>query len=150
MNFFSKLEPKDWLTFAGILVVGLGWFVSSFLQSSRDARNRQAQMVIEYRVRAFQNLASASNRPISDDKTNADNAKKFEDAVTDIELFGTSAEIEAVKDFLNEWNKPQPDGRHRASTDPLLLTLRGSLRKDLNLSSVTEPVRWIRPLGGAT
>jgi hypothetical protein len=66
----------------------------------------------------------------------------MESAIADIQLFGTKNDIELVCSFLNEFAE-----KGHASLDPLLLTLRNSLRSELGYEGVSENVRWFRPEG---
>ncbi len=128
---------------AGSIVAG-GWFIPNRQTSERDNRNREQALMATYLTEAFEMLANAANRSLT-----PEHAKLMENAVTKIQLFGSPEEIRAVNLFLDSWEKPQPDGRPRGNLDPLLLSLRNSLRERLSLPRLDGPVRWIRPLGGA-
>ncbi len=142
------MTEQSWVTlgtgFVATAALVIGWFLNSRLTSNRDDTNRRHQMVTGYLIEAYDELTMASNRDLTPEF-----ARMMESAVAKIQLFGTPEEIQAVHAFLDEWQRPQPDGRPRGSLDPLLLLLRNSLRQEISLPAVAGQVRWIRPLGGA-
>jgi hypothetical protein len=127
------------------VIVAIGWFVTNWQTSNRENRNREQSMMSGYLAEAFEALANAANRP----ELTVEYARLIETAVAKIQLFGNTIEVNAVHLFLDEWEKPQPDGRPRGNLYPLLFALRNSLRQRLSLPPLKTPVRWIRPLGGA-
>jgi hypothetical protein len=142
-----RLEVVHWVTiFTAVIaaiVVMAGWGISSYLTSGRDQRNAQQTQKIGFLIEAYNDLAISSNRAMTPEF-----ARMLESAVAKIQLFGTPDEVIAVHQFLDNWSKPQPDGRPRASVDPLLFLLRNSLRSELRLPAIDSSVRWIRPAGG--
>jgi len=144
----SKLETGHWVSLAtaalAASIVATGWWVTSCFTSQQDMRNTQRAQKLSYLIEAYDQLALASNRA-----PNEEYARMIETAVARIQLFGTPDEINAVHKALDDWSKPEPDGRPRASLDPVLFLLRNSLREELALPPVASNIRWIRPLGGA-
>jgi len=101
------MDTGNWISAIGILVLIGGWFINSYLTSERDANNRQREMIVAYRVEAYQNLALSSNRNLTDEYE-----KKLESAVANIQLLGTPEEIQAVSDFLERvMNSTKNGGR---------------------------------------
>jgi hypothetical protein len=145
------LEIGHWVTIAvGLLAtlgVVLGWFLTSWLTSRRDYRNRQESMIVDYLVEAYESFAMVANRPPTDE--NKEYMRKAELAVVKIQLFGSSDEIRTVQHFLREYAQPQPDNTPRADLNRLLFLLRSSLRDRLALQKIDSPIHWFRPFGGA-
>jgi hypothetical protein len=127
------------------VVVMIGWFITNKFSIERENSNRRAEMRTAYIVDAYERLALAANRP----EITPEFSRMLELAVSKIQLLGDNTEISAVNHFLDTWGTPQPDGRPRGELDPLLFSLRASLRSELSLPKVDGPVRWIRPMGGA-
>jgi hypothetical protein len=141
------LNVSQWIAVISLVTVVLGWFASSWLSSKRERKRRQDEMRLSYLVDAYEKLALASSRALNDEL-----ARSIESAVAKIQLFGTLNDIKLVRQFLDEWRATeQQTGQGRASLDPLLFALRDSVRQELSLPAAPRsPIRWIRPMGGAT
>jgi hypothetical protein len=96
-----------------------------------------------YLVDTYEGLALATNGELSAEEEN-----KMRLALAKIQLFGSKKEIDLVNKFFDEWQRQQPDGRPRASLDPLLFEIRNSIRGRLDLDPVESPIHWLRPRGG--
>jgi hypothetical protein len=125
-------------------VVVIGWFITNWLTTSREHKNRQNEMRIAYLIDAYEKLTSSANR--QQDETTAN---KMSEAVAKIQLLGNPEEIKLLHKFLDEWDRTAQTGQPKASLDPLLQELRRSLREELELLEVKSAIRWVRPLGGA-
>lgn len=96
-------------------------------ESAAERRTRR----VEHLVSAYRRLESAANR--SGGMSPGQEAD-LESAVTDIMLLGQPAEIEATTRFLREF-----DANGAAPLDPVIRTLRRSLRDELELADVPLP-----------
>lgn len=114
----------------GVAVVVAGWLVNEFF-SRRSARRN---LRVEYLLSAFRRLEYASNRRMSSAHKAA-----VEEAVSDIQLLGSPAQVQKAIEFAREFASNQ-----QASTEPLLLDLRASLRKELQLDPVPPQRVWLR------
>jgi hypothetical protein len=85
-------------------------------------------------VAAYRGLSKANNHPrlweVADD---------LEQAISDIQLFGTPEQIRLAQRFGEALAKAQA-----ADLDPLLFELRNSLRKELGQKSVPGRVLWLK------
>jgi hypothetical protein len=142
------LEKSHWVTigssFVAAMVICISWFVTSYLTSKRDYKNKQREMKIEYLVDAYDKLALSSNR-----KLTPEFATMLEIATAKIQLFGSPQDIVLLHKFLDESTESGKAGRPQGNTDPLLFALRKSIRNELTLPEVDTHISWIRPLGGA-
>ena len=89
---------------------------------------------IEFLVEAYRRLDAASNRPM--DRPAADG---LEQAVRDIWLFGSSDQMELAEQFTEAFTKTGS-----GDTEPLLRTLRSTLRSELLLPSAPDRRQWLR------
>lgn len=115
---------------AGVAVAVVGWLVNEYF--SRRAARRNLR--IEYLLSAFRRLEYASNRRM----TLAHQAA-VEEAVSDIQLLGSPDQVRQAIEFAQEFA-----GNQQADTEPLLLDLRASLRKELQLEAVPPKRVWLR------
>ncbi len=107
-----------------------GWFVVDMQASQRDVDNKQREIITEYLIGAYSDIASAVER----ENLNIKQKLKLESAITSIQLLGNEEE-------LTELNKILSSGRNDFGS--LLRVLRNDLRKELKLSGV-DPGKTIR------
>jgi len=105
------------------LVAVIGWFVAHQFNVHRDRLNKRRDLRIQYLLEAYRRLESAANR---EEKTE-EQAVDFESAVADIQLLGTSQEINATVKYLREHASGE------AQINELLCLLRDDLRGELGL-----------------
>ncbi len=137
MNFGDKdVEViKILLPFLTWMSVAIGWVVTHYLTKRRDIENEKRKIRTQYLVNVFRFLAtSISNRDIS-----KEDWRKFEDTVSDIQLFGTPSQIILLKEITDQIVLGNP-----FELDPLLNDIRGHLRKDLGLEVVDGNVLHLR------
>ena len=120
-----------------VLVALIGWWVVHWLNTIRDRKNHNRQVQTDFLIKAFQRLANASLRTPSPPYF-----RDMEAAVADIQLFGSSSQIQMVTSFTEEFAE-----NNMASLNPLLNSLRDSLRKKLGYEPIEHNVRWFRPEG---
>jgi hypothetical protein len=129
-------------TLIASVIVVIGWPASIYIQNE----NRKNEIINSYLIEAYQDLALSSNRVLTPEY-----AKMMETAVAKIQLYGNAEDVAAVHEFLKEWHKQYPDGKARGDLNPILFTLRNSLRKNLELPPLQgedAKIHWFRPLGG--
>lgn len=128
----------DWKLLATLLVslfvAALGWWAVHYLSSRRDLKNERRKLRITYLLEAYRKLESASNRDDS-----ASQWGNFETAIADIQLLGSPHQVALARRFALSMAK---DGN--ASLDELIADLRRSLRTELELEPVFEPVAYLR------
>jgi hypothetical protein len=100
----------------------------------RDRENKRREQRIGYLVSVFRALSKANHHPrlyeVADD---------VEQAVIDLQLFGTPEQVRLAKKFATELSTEQG-----AAMDELLNELRDSLRSELGREPVAGNVVWLR------
>lgn len=108
--------------------------LSHLFSVHRDQENKRREQRIGYLVSVFRALSKANHHPrlyeIADD---------VEQAVTDIQLFGTPRQVQLALTFATQLGTTP-----EADLDPLLIELRDSLRQELGRKPVTGTMRWLR------
>ena len=108
--------------------------LTHFFSIRRETANRRREQRIGYLVTAYRGLSKANNHPrlweVADD---------LEQAISDIQLFGTPEQIRLAQHFGEKLGKTQA-----AELDPLLTELRNSLREELGQKAVTGHVLWLK------
>jgi len=64
---------------------------------------------------------------------------KFENLMTEIQLFGSREQVEMAKKISKETAE-----NGVSEIDPLIEVLRSNLRRELNLEELDEPTIWLR------
>jgi hypothetical protein len=108
--------------------------LTHFFTVRREIESRRREQRIGYLVAAYRGLAKANNHPklweVADD---------LEQAISDIQLFGTPEQIQLARRFGEDLGKTQ-----EAELNSLLLELRNSLRRELGQTDVSTPVLWLK------
>jgi hypothetical protein len=127
----------DWKLFAQLLatvvVAGLGWWAVHRLAARRDLANERRRLRVAHLLEAYRKLESASNRDT------LEHISSFESAIADIQLLGSAHQAGLARKFALDMAKYKT-----APLDPLILDLRQSLRAELELDSVSEPIAYLR------
>jgi hypothetical protein len=108
--------------------------LAHYFTLKRETANKRREQRIGYLVAAYRGLSKANNHPrlwqVADD---------LEQAISDIQLFGTPEQIRLAQHFGEQLGKTQA-----AELDPLLTELRNSLRKELGQEAVPGRVLWLK------
>lgn len=118
----------------GAAVIVLGWKVAHRQEFRRDIAAKQRELRIQYLIEAYRRLEYVSNRPLS-----PQTAPDFERAIADIQLFGSPNQVELAQRFSVEFAESGT-----ASLDPLLNSLRQSLRQEIELDEVPSELKYLR------
>lgn len=113
------------------LVAFVGWIIGHILNTRRDRLNKHHELRLQYLVSAYRKLESAAGRTL---KQNQKETAAFEEAVADIQLFGTQVQVESLLRNL------RPDG----NLNEVVNLLRDELRNELDLPKIDGNVFWIR------
>lgn len=113
-----------------IAVVGLTHLFTSY----RDLHNRRREQRINYLVSAFRAFAKTAHHPRLYEV-----GQELEQAVADVQLFGTSEQVHLVQQFAVKLGKTQS-----ADLDDLMNSLRNSLRSELGAKAVNDRYIWLR------
>lgn len=120
----------------GALIGGVvGATLTYFFGIAKDIKSKKRELTTQYLINAYQTLVNdISHRPPTNERK-----KKLEDLLSDIQLFGSNEQVELAKQLAREVSS----GRV-FELDPLIISLRGDLRKELNLSKIKGNVEWLR------
>lgn len=121
-----------WTVLVPALVVILGWGVVHFSSKRKDLQNRKREVVSKYLIDAYRGIENCCGRGIGSELT-TDQKRVIEQAVADVQLFGSASQITLVKKFIESMNAS-------SYGDPrsLLVILRNDLRKELGLSAASD------------
>lgn len=116
------------------MVAIISWFVGSWLSVRRDRANKRRELRVQYLIEAYRRLQNAGHRaPVPP------YSSEMESAVADIQLFGTRDQAVAAKKLATDLAE-----QGSASLDPLLLSLRRELRKELRLEQIEGGITHLR------
>ena len=127
MNW-SLLLPLLVTTAVGVV----GWNAAHRLAGARDRDAKRRAMITEHLIEAYRRL-----EPLSD--VLGSNGRDVEGAIADIQLLGSPEQIKLAQDFATAFA-----GEGTAQLDPLLLSLRSSLRSELGLSPAVGGLKYLR------
>lgn len=113
-----------------LAVVGL----THLFTSRRDLANKRREQRISYLVGAFRLLAKANHHPRL-----YEIAGEVQQAVADIQLFGTPKQVAMAREFAMELGTKQA-----ADIDGLLVALRDDLRAELGAEVIPDGFVWLR------
>ena len=113
----------------------VGGLIVHFLTLRRDRLQSRRDFYTRYLVEAFNVITSNSGR-----KKGEFEHRKFEDALSVIQLFGNQKQINLALDVAKEL----VDRKEVVNLVPLLSELRKSLRNELELEKVEGPVKSFR------
>ena len=113
-----------------------GWVVGHTLNASRDFQNKKREIQLKYLIESYRHLeAGASRGNIFGIKYGED----FESAIADIQLLGSHEQTKMAKKLIEQIASRDS----QASTGPLLISLRNTLRAQLKLNKIDEePVHF--------
>jgi RNase P/RNase MRP subunit POP5 len=115
---------------AGIVCAILGHWLSSL----KDKKQRLREMRIRYLIDAYRVFTKANRHPRI-----YEIADELEQAIADIQLFGSPALIKLTKTFTFEMAAQQT-----ASLDEIQQVIRGYLRKELGEKAIKERMFWLQ------
>lgn len=118
-----------------IVLAVIGWIIAHRFTNFREIAQKRRELTTKVLIDSYYVLTNdIAQRELTDERTS-----KLEFTLSQIQLFGTEEQVDLVWEFIqNRVN------RNEASLDPLIKSLRNSLREDLNLSRIDSNVSWIR------
>lgn len=122
-----------WKIAISIVLSLLGWLVAHYFTSKRDLSNKKREIKIGYLIDVYKKLENAIQRPpkiVFFD---------LENVVMAIQLFGSKEQILLAKKIANDLSN-----NGSADLQSLLLDLRKTLRKELNLEKTDESIQFLR------
>ena len=117
-------------------IVAIGWLVSHHLNKSRDIAAEKREMQTKFLIDAYRRLEGAASRPLIRGSKHVDD---LESALADIQLLGTSTQVNLAGDC-----SAQARETGVIELKPLLCDLRSTLRCELDLDSVENPIVFFR------
>lgn len=116
--------------FVALLVVALGHAFTLW----RDRQNRRQEQRIDYLVSVYRVFSKANHHPRLYEV-----AEELEQAVADVQLFGTPKQVALAREFATDLGANQT-----ATMDDLLMELRDSLRAELGATPISGRQLWMR------
>ena len=92
------MTSSDWVTLAGAAIIGIGWFVTGYLNRRQDI----AKTRLEYRLKTFESFLPIGVALYKGNiqATSAEFAKQLEDSQVMFHLYGYKNENEAMSKFV--------------------------------------------------
>ncbi len=126
----------NWIKLIVTIVLTIfGWIAVGWINAKRDKSNKRRELVVEHLINAYRILA----QEIAHRELTPENRKKFENLMAEIQLFGSKEQIELAKKISLEIEE-----KGVSEIDPLVDSLRSSLRKELLLEEVNDKIIWLR------
>lgn len=116
--------------FVALFVVALGHAFTV----RRDRQNRRQEQRIDYLISVYRAFCKANNHPRLYEV-----AEEIEQAVADVQLFGTPQQVRLVQQFADDLGT-----RQEASLNEILIELRDSLRAELGADPLSMRQVWLR------
>jgi hypothetical protein len=116
--------------FVALFVVALGHAFSV----RRDRQNRRQEQRIDYLISVYRAFCKANHHPRLYEV-----ADEVEQAIADVQLFGTPAQVQLVQKFADELGT-----RQEAPLNEILIELRDSLRMELGADALPKRQVWLR------
>src|SRR5687768_2426855 len=117
------MRHMNWQLLVPLLVTSFltisGWYILHNFAKQRDMENKQKELRINYLIEAWRNLEHAANR------NSFDPSETVEKSIADIQLFGTSKQIELAQKFTSDLVETK-----KGNIDELLEELRQDLRNE--------------------
>jgi hypothetical protein len=123
----------SWQLVIPLISAVIGGFVVHLLTARRERASKRREQKIGYLIEAYRRLEVCSQRCTPSETA------KLESAVADIQLLGSSRQVELVQHFAREFA-----ARKTASLDDLLRDLRRDLRAELRLEAVANDIVHLR------
>jgi hypothetical protein len=135
----QETSAIDWRLILSVgipaIVVVVGWFLGHKLNSRRDLIVRKREARLKALEAAYMRLSISSNRPLTNKLM--DDIEIF---VSELQLYGTPHQIELMGEIVEGLKKPN----NPVSYDAILIDLRDTIRRELNLEPITGGVWWLR------
>lgn len=117
------------------LIVIAGWIFNGWWSSKRAVQDDKRKIITSHLIDAYRIL----NNEVAHRKSTEERNKKLESLIGAIQLFGNEEQIELAKKLAYDTAKGGI-----FELDPLINSLRDSLRKSLNLKHIQGNVTWVR------
>lgn len=123
----------------GIAAAAVAAVLAHRFTSRRDVANRRSDLRIEYLITAYRTLVDVVHRDLPPGSADA---RAFEKGIADIQLLGSSKQVEMALGVAEEMST-----QGGAGLEDLLVLLRNDLREELQLESMDKPPMHLRMVG---
>lgn len=132
------LRHIPWQAILTVCLAVFGWWYVGDRNSKRDFAAKQREVRIQYLIGAYRRMERGASRTLHDDKDLRDYGHSVEDAIGDIQLFGSEEQVKLARDVVTYMRGPGAS----ADLKPLLKALRRDLRQELQLPALQgDPVQ---------
>jgi hypothetical protein len=118
-----------------VMIAVLGWVIAHRLNSTRDRALKRRELITAHLINAYRILAN----DITHRDATPERDLKLETVISELQLFGSDYQIELTKKLANDVTQ-----KDTFYVDDLLIDLRNSLRKELELSPLEGRITWLR------
>jgi|CZCB01.1.fsa_nt_gi Ca2+-binding EF-hand superfamily protein len=118
-----------------VVLAVFGWLIAHKLTSVRDLKNKKREIRINFLLDAYRKL----ERSIHKEKIGRD----FVEAISDIQFLGTPPQVNMAKRIAADFAQ-----NGQVDLDELLIDLRDSMRRELELEKIDERFIWVRIKNG--
>lgn len=121
---------------AGTLAIIASWPIVHYFNLRREIAAEKRKLRVTYLLEAYRRLEDAGNRPL---QKGGRHSHDIETAIADIQLLGTPEQVKLAQAFAIEFAESRT-----GSFDPILQSLRRSLRSELELEPVDDILKFLR------
>ena len=125
-----------------VVLAAIGWIFGHYLSAKRDTKTKKRELVTEHLLKSFEAIAAFSAVVVGNVPGSRDIADNFNNAVTKIQLLGSSNQIRLVNEITEMMS--ERENINGESLEFLLCDLRKELRSELNLNDVNEQINVAR------
>jgi hypothetical protein len=118
------------------LVAILGWYIAHYFSLRREIAAEKRKTRVVFLLEAYRRLEDSGHRSL---RKGSEHIAKIESALADIQLLGTPEQVRLAQDFMMEFSETST-----GTFDPLLRSLRQTLRHELDLEAVDENLKFLR------
>jgi hypothetical protein len=118
------------------LVAVTGWYIAHYFTLRREIAAEKRKTQLTFLLEAYRRLEDSGHRSLH---KGSEHIAKIESALADIQLLGTADQVKLAQDFMVEFSNSRT-----GTFDPLLRSLRQTLRYELHLEQVDEKLKFLR------
>jgi uncharacterized membrane protein len=127
------MDIEFWKLIIAVTIPTVGWIVGYLLKQRNDIANTKRNKRIDFLVNTYLKLENCIQR------SPVDVGNDLEEIMAEIQLMGNISQVRLVKKIANDIAE-----NHNANLEPLLLSLRDDLRKELKLEVNKEKIQFLR------
>ena len=116
-----------------VVLAVFGWLIAHKLTSVRDLKNKKREIRINFLLDAYRKLERSIHKA----------GRDFEEAISDIQFLGTPPQVNMAKRIAADFAQ-----NGQVDLDELLIDLRDSMRRELELEKIDERFIWVRIKNG--